>query len=147
MPATKNFFTETEQQEIIRAIQRAEALTSGEIRVHLEEKSGGHVLDRAAKIFNQLKMHETAERNGVLIYLAIKDKQFAIIGDEGINKKVKENFWDEIKEVMQQEFIQGRFMQGIIYAVEQAGEKLRQFFPLSVSDKNELTDELSFNDD
>lgn len=144
MPSAKNFFTEAEQQEIIRAIKQAEGFTSGEIRVHLEEKSSGDVLGRASKIFQQLKMHETGERNGVLIYLAIKEKQFAVIGDEGINKKVPDDFWNRIKDGMETEFSQGRFLQGILQAVEQSGEQLKHFFPVSAADKNELSDELSF---
>ena len=94
MPQARTFFTAEQQQEIIRAIRIAEMDTSGEIRLHLEESCGDDVLDRAADIFRKLEMHKTELRNGVLIYLAVKDRQFAIIGDVGINEKVPENFWD-----------------------------------------------------
>jgi len=144
MPSANSFFTAAEQQEIIRAIKQAEQVTSGEIRVHLEEKSGGKPLERAAAIFKRLKMHETADRNGVLIYLAIKEKQFAIIGDEGIHRLVQDNFWDGVKNVMEAEFSKGHFLHGIIQAVEQAGEQLKTYFPIHSKDKNELSDELSF---
>ena len=87
MPQTRTFFTAEQQQEIIRAIRNAEMDTSGEIRLHLEESCGDDVLDRAADIFRKLEMHKTELRNGVLIYLAVKDRQFAIIGDVGINEK------------------------------------------------------------
>ena len=84
----RKFFTTEQQHEIVEAIRQAEANTSGEIRVHIENHCRGDIMDRSAMVFNILKMNETAERNGVLIYLAIKDKKFSIIGDEGINKMV-----------------------------------------------------------
>ena len=144
MPTAKDFFSEEQQQEIIRAIKRAEGITSGEIRVHLEEKSGGDPLKRAAKIFRKLKMHDTHEKNGVLIYLAIKEKQFAIIGDAGIHARVGDDFWDTIKTEMQNLFQHEKFVEGILFAIDQAGEQLKQYFPFGSSDKNELSDEISF---
>jgi uncharacterized membrane protein len=147
MPSARQFFNEAEQQEIVSAIRRTEKMTSGEIRVHIEDLLKGDVLDRAAVVFRQLKMDKTKERNGVLIYLAIRERKFAVIGDEGIHQKVKTDFWDGVKEGMQAEFSQGRFLHGVIQAVEQAGEQLKSYFPISASDKNELSDEITFRNE
>ena len=147
MPQARTFFTAEQQQEIIRAIRNAEMDTSGEIRLHLEESCGDDVLDRAADIFRKLEMHKTELRNGVLIYLAVKDRQFAIIGDVGINEKVPENFWDEIKEDMVANFKQGNFVKGLINAIETSGTELQHFFPRNTGDINEMSDEISFRND
>lgn len=147
MPKASTFFTAEQQQEIIHAIRNAEMETSGEIRVHLEESCGDDVLDRAADIFKKLEMHKTVLRNGVLIYLAVKDRQFAIIGDVGINEKVPENFWDEIKEDMLLHFKQGDFVKGLTNAVATAGTQLKHFFPRDYGDINEMSDEISFRND
>jgi uncharacterized membrane protein len=147
MPQARTFFTAEQQQEIIRAIRNAEMDTSGEIRLHLEESCGDDVLDRAADIFRKLEMHKTELRNGVLIYLAVKDRQFAIIGDVGINEKVPENFWDDIKEDMVANFKQGNFVKGLINAIEASGKELKNYFPRNAGDINEMSDEISFRND
>jgi uncharacterized membrane protein len=90
-------------------------------------------------------MHKTAERNGVLFYLALKDRKFAIIGDEGINNKVPVDFWDGIKEEMKMHFSDGNFTEGLSKAIDQAGKQLKTHFPYRQDDKNELSDEISFN--
>ena len=102
-------------------------------------------MDRSAMVFNILKMNETAERNGVLIYLAIKDKKFSIIGDEGINKMVEHDFWNDVKDMMAGHFRGGNFTEGIIQGVLRVGEKLKTFFPHKSDDINELSDDISFN--
>jgi uncharacterized membrane protein len=140
----RNFFTAQDQQAIKDAIMLAEKGTSGEIRVHIEETFSGDVLDQAAFIFKMLKMHETVQRNGVLIYLAIKNHKFAIIGDAGINAKVPEGFWDHIRESMAEKFSQGRFTEGLTEGIRLAGEKLVEHFPYLHNDTNELSDEISF---
>ena len=109
----KHFFTPSEQQVIINAIKEAEKDTSGEIRVHIENRCKREVLDRAAYLFKQLHMHKTKLRNGVLFYLSSHDHKFAILGDMGINQVVPENFWDEIKEAMQKQFQAGNFLEGL----------------------------------
>jgi uncharacterized membrane protein len=141
---TRKFFTEQDQQAIKEAIVQAERNTSGEIRVHIENSFKGDVLDQAAFIFKQLKMHETEQRNGVLIYLSIKDRKFAIIGDAGINARVPEGFWDRIKEIMTGHFRNGKFTEGLVEGINLAGEKLVEFFPYLKNDTNELSDDISF---
>ena len=138
------FFNKEEKQRIMDAIAEAELASSGEIRVHIENKCGKNVLDCASYTFAQLKMHKTELRNGVLFYLAIKSKKFAILGDIGINQKVDENFWDEIKEEMQNTFLKGDYVGGLEQGILKAGQQLKAHFPYQSDDKNELSDEISF---
>ncbi len=137
-------FTKEQEQQIVNAIKQAELNTSGEIRVHVEKKCKGDVLDRAANVFAMLEMHQTELRNGVLFYLATHDKQFAILGDAGINVNVPENFWETIKETMLLHFKDGDFTLGLSKGIEMAGEKLKEFFPYQSDDLNELPDEISY---
>lgn len=140
------FFTQEEQIQIRDAIKEAEGETSGEIRVHLETKLSGKVLDRAAWIFKRLKMHETENRNGVLFYFAVQNKEFAVIGDAGINSKVADTFWDKIKNRLQTHFRNGKYSEGLIEGILMAGMQLKEHFPHERDDKNELSDEISFDD-
>lgn len=140
----RNFFTGNDQQAIKDAIVQAENGTSGEIRVHIEDTLKGDVLDQAAFIFKKLKMHETGQRNGVLIYLAVRSRKFAIIGDAGINSKVPEGFWDRIKEIMTEHFRNNRFTEGLVAGIAMTGEKLVEHFPYLQNDTNELPDDISF---
>ncbi|GIV44314.1 MAG: hypothetical protein KatS3mg035_1437 [Bacteroidia bacterium] len=104
---SKNIFTKEQQAQIEAAIKQAETETSGEIRVHIERHIEEDVLDHAAFIFEQLEMHKTELRNGVLFLVVVEDRQLAIIGDAGINAKVKEGFWDEIRDIMVEHFKKG----------------------------------------
>lgn len=140
---THTLFSPEEQAQITSAIQSAENQTSGEIRVHLEKNCQGNVLDRAAQVFEKLDMHKTKLRNGVLFYLAYEDRKFAILGDAGINSRVAENFWDDIKIRMQHRFRAGHFVEGLCEGVEMAGQQLRQNFPKADDDVNELPDKVS----
>ncbi|WP_426669635.1 TPM domain-containing protein [Mucilaginibacter sp. McL0603] len=139
-------FNEEEQQRIRRAIEDAEKHTSGQIRVCIEKTCSEDVLDRAAKYFHQLDMHKTKLRNGVLIYLATVDRKFAIIGDRGINKLVPENFWDDTKEEMLNHFKYGDLVEGIVTGLKIAGEHLQKYFPQTVDNNNELSDDVAFMD-
>lgn len=128
----------------MHAINLAENRTSGEIRVCIERKCSGEVMSQAAKRFNELNMHKTALKNGVLIYLAIDDHKFAIIGDKGINKKVPDNFWEETRNIMSEQFKKEQFADGLIAGINRAGEQLRTFFPRSDDDINELPNEVVY---
>jgi uncharacterized membrane protein len=143
--SVENFFTDAEKKQITDAIAEAELNTSGEIRLHMEGNCKIDVLDRAAYVFEKLKMHETAQRNGVLFYLALHDRKFAILGDAGINKVVPANFWDEIKETMLAFFKEGKFTEGLSKGIVMAGEQLKANFPYQKNDVNELSDEISFD--
>ena len=139
-------FSEKEQQLISEAVESAERFTSGEIRICVEKTCTEPVLDRAANYFKKLGMHKTAQRNGVLIYIAIQDHQFAIIGDAGINQLVPHNFWDSTKEAMLGYFKNGDLAGGITAGVKLTGEQLQTFFPYRDGDVNELPDEISYMD-
>lgn len=139
------FFKQEDEERIIGAIQMAENKTSGEIRVHLEDNCKGEVLQAAQKVFLKLGMQKTAQRNGVLIFLAPQRKEFAIVGDQGINAVVPENFWEEERDIMQAHFREGQFAEGIALALEQIGVKLKEFFPVQDDDENELPDEISYS--
>lgn len=140
------FFTREQQAQITDAIKEAERETSGEIRVHIEKRLAGNVLDRAAWLFKKMGMHTTDERNGVLFYLAVNNKEFAIIGDKGINSKVPEGFWDRIKDILQNHFRKGEFTEGLVEGILIAGNLLREHFPYRKNDINELPDDISFDE-
>jgi len=139
-----NFFNKEQKAHIKSAIEEAELNTSGEIRVHIDNHCREDVLDRAAWWFEKLKMHETEQRNGVLFYLAVKDRKFAILGDAGINAKTPDDFWDNIKETMQNYFRESNFSEGLRRGILMAGEQLKKHFPYQSDDVNELSDDISF---
>lgn len=141
---SKDLFTPEQKQQIVAAIKEAEKNTSGEIRVHIEKKCNEDVLDHAAFMFDALNMQKTTQRNGVLIYLAVEDRQLAILGDAGINQKVPLGFWDSTKDLMISHFKQGNFADGLSQGILLAGEQLKKHFPFQKEDKNELTDDISF---
>lgn len=143
MASTNEFFTPEEEQAIVNAIVSAEKNTSGEIRVHLENTSTKPPLERAQEVFRFLNMHQTAARNGVLFYLSISNRSFAIVGDEGINNVVEDDFWDCTKNVVISNFKEGRFVQGLTEGILRAGERLKQYFPYADDDINELPDTIS----
>jgi uncharacterized membrane protein len=139
------FFSKEQQAQILAAVKEAEMGTSGEIRVHIESSLNGDVLDRAAWLFKKLGMHKTAERNGVLFYLAVNDRKFAILGDAGINAKVPAGFWDDISELLKKNFKEGKFTEGLSEGILLAGKHLKMHFPHKLDDVNELPDEISFD--
>jgi len=142
----EHHFTKEEKALVKSAIEKAELNTSGEIRVHLENHcKEENVLDRAAQVFAELGMQKTEARNGVLIYMAVSDHKFAIIGDGGINAKVEDKFWDITKEKMVKHFKEGNLTQGLVEGVLCAGERLKEFFPYQSDDQNELSDDISFS--
>jgi len=142
----RTFFKEEEGRAIVDAIQEAEAHTSGEIRVHLDNRipKGMDIMQRAAEVFQQLGMDETVQRNGVLILFAVQDKRFSIFADEGINKVVPEGFWDGIATTLKEHFIRKQFVEGLKAGIPLIGAQLQEYFPREEDDQNELPDELSF---
>lgn len=142
----REYFTPAEKETIIAAIQQAELRTSGEIRIFIESKCEMvNPVHRAKEIFYQLKMDQTASRNGVLLYLAMDDHQLAVFGDEGIHEKVGHAFWNKEVELMLAEFKQQHFVEGIAQIVKDIGEALVTHFPYDgTTDKNELPDDIVF---
>lgn len=143
MSKVEEFLTQAEEQAVVEAIRVAEQATSGEIRVHIEKTTSMAAFDRALEVFHLLKMDETQLKNGVLIYVAVKDHAFAICGDQGINDRVPEDFWESTKNVMAAHFKNGNFKQGLIEGITSAGEQLRTYFPCETDDTDELTNEIS----
>lgn len=143
MSQVEGFLSDEEQAEVIEAIVKAERNTSGEIRVHLEASTNLEPYKRAQEIFHLLKMDNTKEDNGVLIYVAVTDKKFAICGDKGIHEAVPKDFWDSTKDIMQTQFQKGQFKQGLVAGILKAGQELKTHFPWQHDDTNELSNEIS----
>lgn len=143
MSKVEDFLTAEEEQVIIEAIKTAENNTSGEIRIHIEKTTSKPPMERALEVFYFLKMDRTKMRNGVLFYIAVESRRFAILGDEGINNKVPENFWDTEKELVLSHFVKGEPVIGLELAIKEVGNKLKEFFPYQSDDTNELSDEIS----
>ncbi len=137
------FFTKAEEAEIVAAIKAAEMRTSGEIGVHLQNQKGQPARKTAERIFHESGMDETALRNGVLIYLDVVEHQFCIIGDKGIDEKTPDDFWDEIRDKMQNLFREKKFKEGLITGISMAGKALAEFFPRADDDINELPDQIT----
>jgi uncharacterized membrane protein len=142
---TRNFFTKGEGDTIISCIKEAEKMTSGEIRVHFQKKLKGDVRDAAVDAFFKLEMDKTKDRNGVLFFIVPRKKVFAIIGDEGIDSRVSDDFWDEEKKSLEQYFKKKRWAEGLCKVIVNAGEKLKKFFPIQADDINELPDEITYS--
>ena len=136
--------SKSETSKIEKAIVEAEKNTSGEIRVHLVKRCLGDPYQEAIKTFEKLKMHETSLRNGVLILLSFKDKKLAILGDKGINEKVPQDFWEDIKNEMISHFKLDNFVNGIAEGIVKSGEQLKKYFPYKDDDINELSNEVTF---
>ena len=142
--AAKPFFTKEQESDIIGAIKASEKNTSGEIRVHIEPSTKGKdALERGVEVFQELEMHQTEARNGVLFYLAYDDHRFSIFGDQGINDKVEANFWDSTRDLIQTAFRKGDFAKGLVDGITEAGRVLKTHFPYQEDDQNELDDSIS----
>ena len=141
----KKFFSAEEQRLIVTAIQNAELRTSGEVKVYVESHcSYMDSLDRAVELFVQMGMQATEERNAVLVYVAIKDHQFAVFGDEGIHLKVGPDYWNTEVIKMMKDFNKEDYALGIAGCVKDIGQALQQFFPYTDKDKNELSNDIEF---
>lgn len=141
----EEFLTPAQEEAIADAITAAENNTSGEIRVHIENKCKGDPLDRAKEIFSRLGMHETRFRNGVIIFISIDDHKLAIYGDEGINSVVDSTFWNDDIEILIDYFKEDLYLEGLLKVIEKIGDKLKEFFPADVNDDpNELDNTVSY---
>ena len=134
-----------ELDRVRAAIHAAEARTSGEIRVHLDDTIAEDVLDHAAFIFEELGMHRTRDRNGVLIYISVADRWVAVIGDKAINEAVPQGFWNDVVGVLKLHFAASRRADGLAEAVHMVGAKLQAFFPLRSDDSNELSNTITYS--
>ena len=139
----EDFLTAEEEIDIVKAIQETETNTSGEIRVHIEKCANAKCLERAEEVFYILNMHKTKDKNGVLFYVAVHTHQFAIIGDEGIDNVVPDDFWNSVKDRVTSEFAKGNHADGLVLGIIEAGQKLQHYFPYESNDVNELSDKIS----
>ncbi len=137
-------FSSKVEQSVLDAIKTAESTCSGEIRIHVDKYCKGDPVLKATNLFFHLEMDQTEQHNGVLIYTAINDRKFSIIGDVGIDSKVPDNFWEETKELMLKKFKEGDISGGIVTGILHAGEQLSTFFPADDDKGNELTDDISY---
>ncbi len=138
------FFSEAEKEKIVVAIKQAELNTSGEIKVHVEEACpDANVVERAKKVFLYLSLEKTAQRNGVLFYLAHADRKFAVLGDTGIDKVVPANFWESTRDTLRMYFAQGNYSEGMQLGIKEAGQQLKKYFPYQNDDVNEVSDDIS----
>ncbi len=137
-------FSEEDKQRIVKAIADAELLTSGEIRVHIAKFCFGDPVAKAFRVFNKLGMNNTAERNGVLIFIASGHRKLAIVGDQGIHQHMQPHFWEQIKEQMLVDFKVSGYADGLIKGIKSAGDALSAYFPVKSNDRDELSNELSF---
>lgn len=143
MKTLENFLSSKDEEEIVEAIRIAECDTSGEIRVHIEQKCEIDIYEHALDVFHILKMDNTIQRNGVLIYVAVDNKSFVIFGDQGINNIVGANFWNSTRDKIATQFKSGNFKQGIIEGIQEAGKALSKNFPWHHHDNNELDNTIS----
>lgn len=141
----RKFLTKEEGDRIINCIKEAENNTSGEIRVHFDKKLKDDVKDEAVKTFFKLEMDKTKDRNGVLFFISPSNKVFAVLGDEGINNVVPDDFWNEEKQILETHFKNKKWADGLCFAITKAGEKLKKYFPIQENDINELSDEISYS--
>ena len=142
----KDFFSIEENEMIVEAIRDAEKQTSGEVRVFVESHCRFiDPLDRAKEIFSQLKMEKTALRNGVVFYVALKDKQLAVFADSGIHSATGQQYWEDVVKHILLLFNKESYAVGIRECISKIGEALKNHFPYDEkTDKNELPDEIIF---
>jgi len=143
MSKVEDFLTPTEESEVVEAIRQAELNTSGEIRVHLEPHAKIDIFERAVEVFDFLHMNNTKKSNGVLIYVAVEDRELVIMGDKGINDKVGPHFWESTKNTIIDHFKKGDMKQGLVDGILKAGEQLKGYYPYKKGDVNELPDDIS----
>lgn len=143
----KEFLDKLDQDRIVKAIQSAEEKTSGEIRIHVQPKSGSDIRQFAERTFERLGMTKTALRNGVLLFIASEENRFAILGDRGIDQKVPAGFWDEIAAKLTIRFKNNEFTDGIVEAIHASGDRLKEYFPRATDDVNELPDQIDVSEE
>ena len=138
-----DFFDKEAKKDIIDAIVRAESMTSGEIRVHVQKKCKDDVMHAAKKVFHRLRMQRTKHRNAVLIFIALESRRFAILGDSGIHRQTGDFFWNETRDKIASYFSKGQLKEGIVAGILGIGEKLKTHFPAEANDKNEISNEIT----
>lgn len=142
----ESFLSVEECRNVVDAIVEAENNCSGEIRVNIAKNAGENVLESAVNVFYKLEMDKTLKKNGVLFFIASEDRRFAVIGDDGINNVVPENFWNDVCSLMVEHFKKEAFGDGLVAGIRKCGEKLAEFFPPVDNDIDELPNEIAYED-
>ncbi len=140
------FLTAAETQQLEAAIERAERITSAEIKVTLVRHCWSNIEAKAARLFRKLNLDKTKQRNCVMIMLVLTNREFLIHGDEGIHERVGQNFWDGVRDLMLSRFTEDRFGDGLAAGVNMIGESLAKYYPYHAGDKNEISDEVAYQD-
>lgn len=138
-------FSKEENERILKCVRENEQGTSGEIRIFAE--SHCPYMDpmlRATELFTQLGMAKTVHRNGVLIYIAYKDQDFALCGDKNIFEITTRDFWHLQSRKLVQGFYEKKYAESLISCIHDVGAELKKHFPFHGEKKNELPDEIVF---
>ncbi|MBS1518663.1 MAG: TPM domain-containing protein [Bacteroidetes bacterium] len=146
----KKYLSDDDLDAIVKKISESEKKTSGEIRLSIKVKKGYREKEftpreMALKEFTDLRMHETRDKTGVLIFILFEERKFEIIADSGINSRITEDEWNDLSGKLRDHFKAARYLEGIVYVIEKIGEKLSEEFPFKSDDTNELSDEVVIN--
>ncbi|MHC4881256.1 MAG: TPM domain-containing protein [Planctomycetota bacterium] len=142
----KRFFKSDEQEAIEAAIKSAEQMTSAEIKLIILRHCWQDIKVKAVELFRKYRLYDTQERNAVLVLLVTTNREFLIYGDEGINTKVGQKFWDDVKDQMQSHFSDNSFGIGLQKGIEKIGEKLKNYYPCQLDDNNEIDNGVAYEE-
>ena len=142
-----DFLDDDELLRISETIKQSEKLTSGEIVVSIKEKR--NLFQRSKTIrhlaeeeFKRLKMGNTRDHTGILLYLVLRSREFTVLADSGIHEKVGDSAWQGVRDLLSSDFKNGKFCEGIMGAVKSMGKLLGQYFPIKPDDTNEISNKV-----
>lgn len=139
----RELFSEQDLEDLHRAIAEAEKKTSGEIKLDFEYDVQRDSLHHAERIFEALGLTATRERNATLIVMFLKDRKFAVVGDEGIHKRVPIDFWQSVVRKIEDRFRENQFRQGLLEGIAELAEKLSVHFPCAGDDRDEIDNRIA----
>lgn len=147
MPLFTKYFNKKDLARITQACTEAEKTTSGELRVSIlrkrdKKQTDLSVKDLALQEFYNLKMDETRDKTGILLFILLNERKFQILADEGINEKVSPDTWQAQAEVFTDFFKKKKYTDGVITVLQNMGKILTEYFPIKDDDTNELSDEV-----
>jgi uncharacterized membrane protein len=139
-----SYFSDIESEQFVHTIAQTETQTIGEVRIHIEDLCEVSPYDRAIEVFNKLGMYNTAQKTGVLIYLATEDKKLAIVGDKGIHDILGIHYWDKIIQEMKSKFQSESIFNGVMHGLKAISSELITHFPEKRLPNNELSNDISY---
>jgi len=131
----KHFLSELQHARVHEAIQSAEQGTSGDIVVVITHKRVTDPLPAAHHEFRRLGLENATNKDGLLIFLAPKSQKFAVLGGTALHDKAGQAWWDHLSDLLAQHFRAGRYTDGLVAAIAQAGQKLKEHFPAQDTDR------------